>query len=73
MVTLSPHLPALATLLTTRSGAMLHAVGAYRSAGGDCQYEVFEGSEHEWVATPGPQTDRARAMVKAFVARQLKR
>ena len=46
---------------------------AYKAAGGECQYELFEGSEHEWVATPGPQTDRARAMVKAFIARQLKR
>jgi hypothetical protein len=32
---------------------------------------VFEGSEHEWVATPGPQTDRARGMVKAFIARNV--
>ena len=46
---------------------------AYKAAGGECQYEVFEGSEHEWVATPGPQTDRAREMVKAFIARQLSR
>ena len=46
-------------------------VAAYRAAGGQCDYEVFEGSEHEWVATPGPQTDRARDMVKAFIARQL--
>jgi acetyl esterase len=46
---------------------------AYRAAGGDCQLHVFEGCEHEWVATPGPQTDRAREMVKAFVARQLAR
>jgi acetyl esterase/lipase len=44
----------------------------YKAAGGDCQLHVFEGSEHEWVATPGPQTDKARAMVKAFIARQLK-
>ena len=28
--------------------------------------------EHEWVASEGPQTDRAREMVKAFIARQLK-
>ena len=41
---------------------------SYRAAGGDCRYELFEGSEHEWVAQPGPQTDRARAMVKAFIA-----
>jgi acetyl esterase len=44
---------------------------AYRAAGGPCDYELFEGCEHEWVAKPGPQTDRAREMVKAFVARQL--
>jgi len=41
----------------------------YKAAGGDCQFQLFEGCEHEWVATPGPQTDRAQAMVKAFIAR----
>jgi acetyl esterase len=46
-------------------------VAAYRAAGGDCQLQIFEGAEHEWVAKPGPQTDRAREMVKAFIARQL--
>jgi acetyl esterase len=45
----------------------------YRAAGGHCQLEIFAGSEHEWVATPGPQTERARAMVKAFIAEQLRR
>jgi acetyl esterase/lipase len=45
----------------------------YKAAGGDCQLQIFEGSEHEWVAKPGPQTDRAREMVKAFIAQQLKR
>ena len=44
----------------------------YKAAGGECQFQVFEGCEHEWVATPGPQTDRAQAMVKSFIARQLK-
>src|SRR5215472_2218132 len=43
----------------------------YRNAGGDVQYQLFEGCEHEWVAQPGPQTDRAREMVKAFIARQV--
>jgi alpha-beta hydrolase superfamily lysophospholipase len=43
----------------------------YKAAGGDIQYQLFEGCEHEWVATPGPQTDRAREMVKAFIARQV--
>jgi len=45
----------------------------YKAAGGDVSLTVFEGSEHEWVAKPGPQTDRAREMVKAFIARQLQR
>lgn len=45
---------------------------AYKAAGGECEFQVFEGCEHEWVATPGPQTDRARAMVKAFIARHVK-
>jgi len=46
-------------------------VDTYKAAGGDIQFQVFEDSEHEWVAKPGPQTDRAREMVKAFIARQL--
>jgi len=44
---------------------------SYRAAGGDCELHVFEGCEHEWVAKPGPQTDRAHEMVKAFIARNL--
>ena len=46
---------------------------SYRAAGGDCTLEVFEGCEHLWVDQPGPQTDRAHAMVKAFIARNLNR
>jgi acetyl esterase len=44
----------------------------YRVAGGECDYHLFENSVHEWVAEPGPQTDKAREMVKEFIARQLK-
>jgi acetyl esterase/lipase len=44
---------------------------SYKAAGGQCQFQVFEGCEHEWVAKPGLQTDRARDMVKTFIARQL--
>ena len=44
----------------------------YRAAGGAVDYQLFEGSEHQWVATEGLNTDKARAMVKAFIARQLK-
>ncbi len=43
----------------------------YRASGGECQLEVFEGCVHEWIAKPGPQTDRAHEMVKAFIGRQL--
>jgi len=45
---------------------------SYRAAGGECQLEVFAGCQHMWVAEPGPQTDRAHEMVKAFIARQLR-
>ena len=45
---------------------------SYRAAGGECQLEIFEGSTHEWVAEPGPQTTRAQDMVKDFIARQLR-
>jgi len=46
---------------------------SYRAAGGAIQFEIFEGCEHEWIAKPGPQTDRAHAMLNAFIARQLQR
>jgi acetyl esterase len=45
---------------------------SYRAAGGECEYRLFENSPHEWVAEPGPQTDKAREVVKEFIARQLK-
>jgi acetyl esterase len=48
-------------------------VATYKAAGGDVQFQLFENSEHEWVANEGPQTDRARVMVKEFIARQLKK
>ena len=44
---------------------------AYQAAGGKCEYQLFENCVHEWVAEPGPQTDKARAVVKAFIAGQL--
>ena len=47
-------------------------VKTYQAAGGSCEYHLFENSVHEWVAAPGPQTDKAREVVKAFIARQLK-
>jgi len=46
-------------------------VATYRKAGGEIDYELFSGCEHRWVANPGPQTDRAIDLIKAFIARQL--
>jgi acetyl esterase/lipase len=43
----------------------------YRAAGGECEVEIFKGCEHQWIAEPGPQTDRAHEVLKAFIARQL--
>jgi len=43
----------------------------YKAAGGRIEFHVFPDSEHEWVAKPGPQTDRAREMVKAFIWRNV--
>ena len=46
-------------------------VDTYRAAGGDCQYELFEGCEHEWTSKPGPQLERACERVKSFIAQQI--
>jgi len=46
-------------------------VETYRAAGGSCDYTIFDGCEHEWVAQPGPQTDRAHDMAKDFIARHV--
>ena len=43
----------------------------WRKAGGDCRYELYEQSEHEWTGKPGPQTTRAHERVKAFIARNV--
>lgn len=47
-------------------------VAAYRAAGGEIDLEIFPGAEHRWIIHPGPQTDRAIDMIKAFIARQLR-
>ena len=44
----------------------------YKAAGGEIEYRLFENCVHEWVAEPSPNTDKAREVVKAFIARQLK-
>src|SRR5262245_50033436 len=47
-------------------------VATYKAAGGAIEYRLFPDSEHEWVAKPGVQTDRARETVKAFIAQNLR-
>jgi acetyl esterase/lipase len=47
-------------------------VKLYKDAGGQCEFHLFEGAEHEWVAKEGPLTDKARETVKAYIAKQLK-
>lgn len=46
---------------------------SYTAAGGNCTLQIFAGSEHEWVAQEGPQTDLARQRAKAFIASQVNR
>ena len=45
---------------------------AYRAAGGECELEIFKGCEHMWIQDPGPQTDHAHEVLKAFIAKQLR-
>jgi acetyl esterase/lipase len=47
-------------------------VATYRAKGGEIDFEVYPGAEHRWIINPGPQTDRAIEMIKAFIARQLR-
>ncbi|HXR86268.1 MAG TPA: prolyl oligopeptidase family serine peptidase, partial [Stellaceae bacterium] len=47
-------------------------VKLYKAAGGQVEFHLFEKSVHEWVAEESPETDKARATVKEFIARQLK-
>jgi acetyl esterase len=48
-------------------------VKLYKAGGGPCEFHLFANSVHEWVAQEGPETEKARATVKEFIARQLKR
>ena len=41
------------------------------AAGGDCRLEIFVDSVHRWTAEDGPETERAREMLRQFTATQL--
>lgn len=44
---------------------------AYKSAGGDIQVEYFQDQVHGFGNTPGPESERAIGMIKAFIAHRL--
>lgn len=46
-------------------------VEAYRAAGGSIELELFPNMPHGFARTPGAEADRAIALMKAFIARQL--
>ena len=46
-------------------------VPAYRGAGGDIELELFPEMPHMFGNTPGPESNRAIALMKKFVARIL--
>jgi acetyl esterase/lipase len=48
-------------------------VPAYRAAGGQIEIEIFPGRVHGFGNTPGPDSDRAVALMKGFIAKQLNR
>ncbi len=46
-------------------------VASYRAAGGQAELELFPDMPHGFGNQPGPEAERALALMKAFVARQL--
>lgn len=44
---------------------------AYRAAGASIDLVMFPATQHGFTLSPGPETDRAIALMKAFIARQL--
>jgi dipeptidyl aminopeptidase/acylaminoacyl peptidase len=49
----------------------LRFVATYRLAGGEAALEQFPDMPHGFGNQPGPESDRAIGVMKAFVARQL--
>ena len=45
-----------------------HFVDTYRTAGGEIDFEVFSGADYRWIILPSPQTDRAIAVIKEYIA-----
>ncbi len=51
-----------------------HFVQSYRARGGEATLEIFEGMPHSFIRdASGPESERALALMKRFIARQLER
>jgi dipeptidyl aminopeptidase/acylaminoacyl peptidase len=48
-----------------------HFVDTFRAAGGQIEIEEFPDMPHAFANRPGPESDRAIELMKAFIARQL--
>jgi hypothetical protein len=48
-------------------------VDAYRKAGGTIERTLFPGARHTFIQTPGPDTDRAIALMREFAGARLGR
>ncbi|MES2988131.1 MAG: alpha/beta hydrolase [Pseudomonadota bacterium] len=70
-VTLRPLLLMQGELDDMPPAVQTRFVDAFKAAGGKVDYSIFEDSDHQWVYEPGPQTNRAHAMARAFIARQV--
>ena len=72
----SAHLPATLIVQGTSDNNVPMSIperfsASYSAAGGEVQLEVFPNMPHGFGNTPGAETDRALAIMKGFVARQL--
>jgi acetyl esterase len=71
-VTLPPALIVQGTIDQNVTPALQERfAGAYRAAGGQVAVELFPDQPHLFTRQPGPETDRAHAVIRAFIARQL--
>ena len=68
-------LPPLLIVQGTADGNIPHEIPqrfaeSYAAAGGRAEYEAFPDMPHQFAREPGPESDRAIALMKSFVARQ---
>ena len=69
-------LPPLLVVQGTADGNIPHEIPqrfaeSYKQAGGRAEYEAFPGMPHGFARDPGPESDRAIAVMRSFLARQV--